>query len=60
MLVVSSLLYGSEVFVKFTVNGPHAHVSCGVKLTKGVGYMVTVCVVSSGHPLLVVAISSMV
>ena len=60
MLVVSSPLYGSEVFVKFIVNGPHPMVSETLKLTRGVGYIVTSSVVVSVHELLVVDINVIV
>ena len=53
-------MYGSEVFVKFIVNGPHPVVSEALKITRGVGYIVTSSVVVSVHPLLVVAINVIV
>ena len=37
ILVVSSPLYGSEVFVKLTVKGPHPTLVSALKLTFGVG-----------------------
>ena len=58
--VISSPLYGVDVLLKLTTNGPQLSIALGIALANGVGWIVTWFCALSGHkPVWLEVISSM-